>query len=236
MKESVFRFKYFAVRHDGVALKVGTDGVLLGVLADVDGVVSVLDVGVGSGLISLIVAQRNRCAHVLGIDIDPKAVQQATDNFASSPWAGRLTAQKADFRYFDHGALFDLILSNPPFFPTAVRSMSPARRLARVSETLSFEQLACRAASNLAPGGVFQLILPFAYADDSVFTAWQYGLRLLKRIDIRTKRSKPPKRAILSFTNSPVAQSRYASNELILLGEDGSPTSEYRALTSDFYV
>ena len=118
-REKVFKFKRFAVVNDRSAMKVGTDGVLLGAWCPVDGAKRVLDVGTGCGVIALMVSQRNPTATIVGIDIDHDAIEEATANFGHSPWSERLTAIEGDFNEWTTDEGFDLIVSNPPTSPTA---------------------------------------------------------------------------------------------------------------------
>ena len=238
-----FRFKRFSVVHDRAAMKVGTDAVLLGMLAELDESSNILDVGTGSGVIALMLAQRNSRARILGIDINQEAVAQAADNFKNSPWSSRLTSLEADFaasdsEFFDsRKASFDTIVSNPPFFPTAPLSMSSERREARISETLTFAQLISGSSLLLRDGGTLQVIIPTPQVREFVFTAWQHDLRLYHRIDICTKASKPAKRSVLLFRRSslgPVAP--VVENTLVMLDSEGKPTDDYSRLTAPFYL
>ena len=124
-REQVFRFKQFSVANRLAAMKVGTDGVLLGAWCGVEGCRTVLDVGTGSGLIALMIAQRCPEAHVTALDIVPEAVAEAAENAAASPWGDRITVMEADFNRAVADRLlprYDLIVSNPPYFPTAINS------------------------------------------------------------------------------------------------------------------
>jgi tRNA1Val (adenine37-N6)-methyltransferase len=112
----MFRFKHFVIEDEGTAMKVGTDGVLLGAWADIEGDSSLLDVGTGSGIIAIMAAQRNATAHITALDIDADAVAQAQRNIATTPWCERIATKCADMRSFDSVAKFDRIISNPPYF------------------------------------------------------------------------------------------------------------------------
>ena len=140
-REKVFRFKQFAVLNDRTAMKVGTDGVLLGAWCPVEGIHRVLDVGTGCGVIALMVAQRNSEAVITGIDIDEGAIEEAGLNYANSPWSERLTATLADFNDMKDNDRFDLIVSNPPYFTNGVLPTGDARTTARHTGSLSYRQL-----------------------------------------------------------------------------------------------
>ncbi|MBQ6583784.1 MAG: methyltransferase, partial [Alistipes sp.] len=156
---SSFRFKQFKVEQDGVAMKVGTDGVLLGAWADCSSASSILDIGTGTGVIALMLAQRSSARHIVGVDIDTAAVECAAANFAASPWAERLTAVESSVQEFG-GERFDLIVSNPPYFVDSLHSPDGQRTVARHTTELTFETLDCSVCRLLADGGRFALILP----------------------------------------------------------------------------
>ena len=141
MHNVCFQFKKFDVCHDRCAMKVGTDGVLLGAWANVQCADSVLDVGTGSGLIALMIAQRNPLCKITGIDIDQSAALQASENFRRSLWQDRLESVCVDFCKYDSPKKFDLIISNPPFYAGGEYWGNVARRRARSEDTLSFENL-----------------------------------------------------------------------------------------------
>lgn len=228
---STFRFKQFEVCHSGSAMKVGTDGVLLGALASVvEG--RVLDVGTGSGLIALMIAQRCH-AEITGIDIDERAVAQAAANFCRSPWPDRLKAALADATCYDPPERYELIVSNPPYYEHSQTLPDAGRALARTTAMLPYEQLVAAAARLLTPEGCFQVILPYAAAEKFTYLCWLQNLNLQGQTDIRTKVSKPPKRAILTFGRE---ARQTARRELCLIDADGQRSAAYRSLTDDFYI
>ena len=253
--KSVFHFKHFSVCQDRCAMRVGTDGVLLGALAMLNvqcSMNNVLDIGTGTGLIALMVAQRNPHARIVGIDIDPDAAAQAADNFAASPWGDRLTAVCADINGvkldldLDSGIIpvnvqFDNILCNPPFYANSPAAATSARDTARRTDTLSHEQLAECASRLLADDGLFEVILPYDVASDFIHLCWLHDLHLVRRIDIRTKPAKPFTRVVLSFAKAAHqtalrTQGCYTDSQFSILTADSSPSDEYRALTADFYL
>ncbi|MBQ3910329.1 MAG: methyltransferase, partial [Muribaculaceae bacterium] len=159
-REKIFRFKQFGVLNDKTAMKVGTDGVLLGAWCNVTGARRVLDVGTGCGLIALMVAQRNQGAAVTAIDIDDEAVGEARVNVARSPWSDRVEALCVDFNDFAAQEPFDLIVSNPPFFTENVMAPDQSRNVARHSVSLTMEQLIGNSKPLLAHGGRLAFIAP----------------------------------------------------------------------------
>ena len=245
--ERCFRFKQFAVRHDRCAMKVGTDGVLLGAWANVEGAKTALDIGTGTGLIALMLAQRNVTLHITGIDIDPAAVEQAKENVQNSPWRNRIVIEKEDFQTFsptlphdeegvqrtERGCLFDLIVSNPPFFLEDTLNPNAARTAARHACSLPFPVLIQKAARMLTEQGRLCLIVPTAIATDVVGEAATHHLYLSKRTDVKTTPRKAPKRTLLEFTPY-ITETAYST--LTLQDEQQQKTSEYTALTQEFYL
>ena len=236
MSTSSFRFQQFEVRHDRCAMKVGTDGVLLGAWVNVEDVQRVLDVGVGSGLISLMIAQRNPQAEVLGIDIDSEAVSQAQENFQYSPFAERLKADVFDFNSqlsTLNSQPFHLIVSNPPFFTEDTLAPDVARATARSNSNLPFDVLIENAAKLLDENGRFAVIIPYLHASDFVLKASTFGLHLLRRCDVQTSPRKPFRRSLLEFGRL-TAETLFST--LTLNDADGSRSQAYQALTEDFYL
>ena len=227
MHSDSFQFQQFTVWHDRCAMKVGTDGVLLGAWCKVAGACRVLDVGTGSGLIALMVAQRNPMAHVLGIDVDGDAVSQAADNFRLSPFADRLVACEADFRQFTAEEPFDLIVSNPPFYVEDTYAADSRRQLARSAANLPFDLLIARAVSLLDRMGLFSLVVPFSAVSDMVLLAAAHGLYLGRRCDVKSSAGKPPKRSLLEFSFQLVS----TETEQMTIGEEA-----YKELVKCFYL
>ena len=139
MSNLCFEFKQFTVWHDKCAMKVGTDGVLLGAWANVESAKHILDVGTGTGLIALMLAQRTVQADVTAIEIDSMAAIQARENIAHSPWKNRITLFNCDFRYFHDDLKYDLIVSNPPYFVNALKCLDKQRNMARHTDLLYYE-------------------------------------------------------------------------------------------------
>lgn len=231
----MFQFKQFSIRHDRCAMKVGTDGVLLGAWASVDGRQQVLDVGTGSGLIALMLAQRNPAACIVGIDIDPAAVGQARENKSASPWAERIETLTCDFTAPTElaGRQFDLIVSNPPFFAEQVRSADLSRDKARCADSLPLTALLDSVVAHLSPQGVFSLILPYATASTLIGDAAVRGLYLSRRSDVVTTTGKPPKRTLLEFSRTLVPTS---SSGITIYDANHTYTPQFAQLTSPFYL
>ena len=232
MSNDIFRFKQFSVRHDRCAMKVGTDGVLLGAWGSVEGK-RILDIGTGTGLIALMAAQRNPEADVLGIDIDESAVAQASENVAESPFSRRIECILQDVLTFAPEAPFDAILCNPPFFTEDTLPDDKGRALARNNKCLPFPQLIRKVAVLLAENGTFSLIVPSALAQEIVGLCMENGLHLVRRCQVHTTARKPPRRTLLEFSR----QNRSCEMQtLCLVADDGTRSQQYQELTKDFYL
>ena len=238
MSNDVFRFKQFCIHHDRCAMKVGTDGVLLGAWGCVEGK-RILDIGTGTGLIALMAAQRNPEAEVLGIDIDEAAILQAIENVAESPFSNRVSCLLCDLMAFqiDNSKCFDAILCNPPFFTEDTLPDNKSRALARNNKSLPFELLIPKVASLLANDGTFSLIIPSQLATELVGLCLNEGLHLVRRCQIRTTMKKPPRRTRMTFSLEGIPQTTdLRQDELILMAEDGTRSQAYKELTKDFYL
>ena len=220
MGQDTFHFRQFSVCHRHCAMKVGTDGVLLGALAAVRGS-SALDIGTGSGLVALMLAQRSPQIRVTAIDIDSGAVNQAADNFRASPWPSRLTALQADVVSYEPALPFDTVVCNPPYYEHSPAAGSETRQKARVADRLTHEQLAVAVGRLLAPDGCFSVILPYGDTGRFAWLCWQNGLFLRRRVDVCTKYGKPYKLHVES---------------LCLMNGDGTRSEAYGSLTEAFYL
>ena len=233
MKNDFFRFKSFTVHHDRCAMKVGTDGVLLGAWGCVDGQ-SILDIGTGTGLIALMAAQRNPEAKVLGIDIDEDAVQQARENIAESPFNERVKCELQDVMLFSPAERFDAILCNPPFFTEDTLPEDKGRAMARNNKSMPFAELIPKVASLLKEEGSFSVIIPSQLATDFISLCLAEGLHLQRRCQVRTTAKKPIRRTLMTFSKR---QGEKCDEQVICLNAaNGSRSQEYMALTKDFYL
>ena len=233
MGAEVFRFKQFEVQQQRSAMKVGTDGVLIGAWASVRPADrAVLDIGTGTGLIALMLAQRNTEAKVVGVEIDAESAAQARENVEQSPWSERIEIAECAVQEFATEQKFDLIVSNPPFFVDSLKCPDESRSKARHTDTLSFADLMRAVTRLLAPDGRFAVIVP-AEAAMSVVAAG--NLHLVRRCDVRTKPKGQPKRVMLEF--SPRFEGAALREELTIGdGTNGGYSAEYKALTRDFYL
>ena len=233
MSNSFFKFKQFTIHHDRCAMKVGTDGVLLGAWTPVEGVRQILDVGTGTGLIALQLSQRNAEAYTTAVEIDPVAAEQARENVTASPWAERIEVVCTDFGNYHPDRKFDLIVSNPPYFVDALKCPDRQRNTARHTDSLSYEQLFAHAAMLLAEWGKVCVIVPAEVEQEVIDAAWRHHLNLVRRMRVYTKPGKPCRRVMMSlaFTTEPCHE-----ETLCIEHEHHHYTPEYIALTRDFYL
>lgn len=233
MREPDFRFKQFSLYQERCAMKVGTDGVLLGAWAGLDGRQRILDIGTGTGLIALIAAQRCAEARLTAIEIDAEAAAQAADNVALSKWNDRIEVIRADVREFSPQDRFDAIFCNPPFFSNSLHSPDSARNLARHSDTLSFRELTDCASRLLTDDGELHVIIPAEAASDFFGAAATSGLQPHRVTYFRTNSRKPPKRVLMTFGRHCTDS---VTDSLYLYGDDGTETAEYKSLVQNLYL
>lgn len=227
-----FQFKQFFIAHDQCAMKVSTDSILFGALLPIDGARRLLDLGTGSGLLAIMLAQRTACdCQITAVELEPNAAQQAAENIAQSPWASRITLKHADVMQLALTEKFDLIFSNPPYFPHSLPSQTPERDLAR--RTPSHFDWLKRAEKWLAPQGKIAFILPTEQAESLVAQAPTLNLHCTEQWQIITKAGKAPKRAVVIFSRKPTACQR---RQLTIYQPDNQYTPEFKALTQAFYL
>ena len=238
----MFTFKQFTVHDEQCGMKVGTDGTLLGAWAPVAGVSKgpILDVGTGSGLIALMLAQRCPEASVLGVDSDEAAALQAADNFACSPWPNRLQAKHIPLQTLAEDDTlahsFRLIVSNPPYFVDSLKNPDAGRRAARHTDSLSFPELLDGCARLLHPEGTLALILPAETEQTILALAAERGLTPYSTTYVHTRAHKPAKRVMLALA-AHGTHGTHKTHTLILQDESGTPRSAaYQSLCEDFYL
>ena len=232
MSNSYFAFKQFVVHHDRCAMKVGTDGVLLGAWAPVEGVRRVLDVGTGTGLIALMLAQRSG-AQITAIDIDEGAVEQARINVDASDWNSRIEVVEGDFTTLSVAEKFDLIVSNPPFFVDALKCPDKQRNKARHTDMLPFEKLISQSAEMLEENGMFAVVIPADAAPSFITMAKEFSLYVQRCTRVIPTVGAAPKRMLLNFVKQPVEPQE---DDLLVELSRHVYSADYVALTKDFYL
>lgn len=237
MSSESFQFKQFEVQQDQCPMKIGTDGVLLGAWANTEAVSSVLDIGTGSGVIAIMLAQRASEASITAIEIDDKSSAQAEVNMSKSPFASRLNLMNCSIQDFAHKSedKFDLIVCNPPFFSGGTFSNNQERNNVRHTIKLPNGDLLRSAKTLLNKGGKFCVILPYIEGLRFKEMAHTYGLHVCKMTSVKGKIGKPVERLLLEFTET--EQENILEDELILqIGERHEYSEEYVNLTKEFYL
>lgn len=236
----MFQFKRFVIHDDRCAMKVGTDGVLLGAWVKLLPAAHVLDVGAGSGLVSIMLAQRYPDAMVTAIELDGNAAEQAEENVGTSPFARQVGVVCADFLtcWQSSGAdgQYDAIVSNPPFFDEDLLPDDAKRATARHTATgLTFERLVERSCNLLRSGGSFQVIVPKTSQNRFHGFCNAHGFTLVRTTDVRTVERKPPKRVLLHFVKDLQVSAPVLRDEIVLM-QNGRRSSAYESLCGDFYL
>lgn len=233
MPNPYFAFKQFTVRHDRCAMKVGTDGVLLGAWTDLSHSRRILDIGTGTGLIALMLAQRCMDARITAIDLDSAAVEQAQENIQASPWKDRIEALQQDICTYHPNGTFDTIVSNPPYFIDSLKCPDGQRSTARHTDTLDADRLIGKVSELLTSDGRFSIILPAEQTEDLIRVAGEKGLHPSRQTWVITRPGLSPKRILMEFRKTPAT---LQPDELVIELERHVYSEEYIALTKEFYL
>ncbi len=233
MAEPTFRFKQFELSDTHCAMKIGTDGVLLGAWAECREAKSVIDVGAGSGLLALMIAQRSPNCKVTALEIDNGAAADARDNIAASFFSQRISVIKGDFAKYIPDDKADLIISNPPYFIQGEHSADVTRATARHQDDLSFENLARYADIHLAKSGSLALVAPYDALDDIIYHCEMNRLKLRRQCTVYSKADKEPIRILCQFYR---VDGAIQYSDLTIRNADNSYSSEFINLTKEFYL
>jgi len=239
MKAKSFRFKEFTVEQYKCAMKIGTDGVLLGAWVSVENYPeTALDIGAGTGVIALQLAQRTSHVSIEAVEIDEEAFVQASENFEGSPWADRLYCFHATFQELveeieEEEETYDLIVSNPPFYTDDYQSEDKARNSARFETSLPFSELVSGVARILSNEGVFATIIPFKEEEKFLDLALKVGLYPKRICRVKGTDTSPVKRSLLEFSKQDI---QLEESELTLELSRHQYTQEYIDLVKDFYL
>jgi len=234
-RNNYFQFKQFRIHQEKSAMKVNTDGVLLGAWTNLDGAKTVLDIGAGTGLISLMIAQRS-VAFITGVEIEKNAAEEAQRNVQNSEWSNRISIQHSSFQEFVKTANhhFDVIVSNPPFFSNSVKNTNPHLSMARHNHMLPFEDIIAGSKNLLGDDGILSLILPAAAAPEFIEEALQENLFLKRQTLVKPFPHKAPNRCLMEFSK---AQSVQENTSMSVFDESGKEYSEeFKTLARDFYL
>ncbi len=231
-----FRFKQFTVDQTGCAMKVNTDGVLAGALAHGPDPAAILDIGAGTGVISLMMAQRYPAAFIEAVEIDPAAAETADRNFRDSPFADRMRLHAGAFTGFlrgNPGLRFDLIVTNPPYFLNSLKSADYAKVTARHTDAGFFAELFSLSARHLNPGGTLFLILPVETVDAVEHLAQEAGLNPAREIAVRSFPGSDPHRELVGFK---CGQTECIREDFIIYEAEKVYSAQYRELLKDFLI
>jgi Predicted O-methyltransferase len=236
LRRNGFTFKKFFVAHDRCAMKVGTDGILLGAWAPIARVNRILDIGTGSGLLALMLAQRtDELVHIDAVELDESAAEQARANVAESPWPMKIAVHTADIQSWVASVdrRYDLIVSNPPYYEQGVECATPQREQARYTTTLDHQTLLTCAANAITEEGFFCVVLPENVGQAFTQLALSMGWYLRLRTDIAEYETRLPHRVLLAF--SPQNDECF-SDRLVIRGPEQQYSEAYTALTRAFYL
>jgi tRNA1Val (adenine37-N6)-methyltransferase len=231
-----FVFKQFTINQDQCAMKVGTDAVLLGAWANLEhNPNSVLDIGAGTGIIALMLAQRCHAESIDAIEIDDEAYEQCVDNFENSPWSDRLFCYHTSLEEFvdEVDEKYDLIISNPPFYSDDFKSQNKQRDLARFSDALPFEHLLVSVSKLLSEYGKFSVIIPFKEENHFIDLASKVNLFPNTILRIKGNPNSDIKRSLIEFS---FHENKTKVNELVIETSRHQHTQDYINLTKDFYL
>lgn len=229
----VFRFKSFSVDQQGCAMKINTDGVILGAVANQVNPERILDIGTGTGVIALMLAQRFPAAQVAAVEIDLAAASRAEANFQVSAFADRMKLFCTDFLHFKTDVKYDMIVSNPPYFINDLKNTEKRKEIARHAEPDFFELMLRYGAEMLSKDGLFWMILPLKQADFVIQQAVRWQLYPRVQWQICSDAEKPAFRQIICLGFKPASIVRH---ELYIYAAQGIYTQEYKTLLKDFFL
>ncbi|PKH50575.1 tRNA (adenine-N(6)-)-methyltransferase [Tenacibaculum sp. Bg11-29] len=234
-----FKFKEFTVHQDKTAMKIGTDAVLLGAWCSLGAYPdTILDIGSGTGVISLMLAQRSDAMTIDAVEIDANAYEQTVDNFEKSDWGDRLFCYNTSFVEFakeiaEEEEQYDIIVSNPPFYTDNFETANEARNKARFTSSLPFEELLKGVSEILSENGLFSVIIPFKEEENFVILAKESNLFLNKACHVKGNENTEIKRSLLAFS----FKAKEVENEVLIIEKERHQyTDDYIKLTKDFYL
>ena len=228
---SVFRFKEFEIFQANAALKVGTDAMIFGAFLNAEGKKNALDIGAGTGVLSLMAAQRNKDLKIEAIEIEEAAIRDCLLNFENSNWSKHLKLYKGDFLQFQFKKKFDIIFTNPPFYFKGLLSDSNSINLAKHNASLPFDMLFNKVSDLLEPNGAFWIIIPYELEENILLLADNVGLMVNRKINVFAKQMRPS-RLIFSFSN---VEKPIKEESIIIRESSGNYTDQYKVLTQDFH-
>ena len=242
MTAADFRFKQFSINHKECAMKVTTDGILLGAWCQLHQAKNVIDIGTGSGLIALMLAQKveqtSTNCHIVAVELDRQAANQALDNFKQSPWPSTVSLLQGDICQLTQTSLkdekFDLIVSNPPYFSNSLHSDNESKNHARHNHQLTFDKLLLSAQQLAGEHASLYLILPCNEAQALLLIAERYKWFLSEHVLVSTVKGKVPSRSLLRFNNSKVDKS--IIKDIYIRDQNNTYSKAYADICKDYYL
>lgn len=234
MLMSIFHFKQFSVQNEKSAMKVNTDSVLLGAWAEIpeDSKIGI-DIGSGTGLLALMIAQRNPKIKITGIEIEKNAFEESKINFKNSPYSKRLKAVNLPLQKFETEVKFDVIISNPPYFVNDLKNQTQNKTTARHTDSMSFEELLFFAENNLSNYGKFSLVLPKIESQLFIFLSEKTSLHLQQVAFIQPNSAKSVNRVLMCFGKE---KTKLIEETFCVYQSQGVYSKEHHELTKDFYL
>lgn len=236
MKDNIFKFKQFEVNQSRCAMKIGTDSVLLGSwIASSPQTNSILDIGAGTGVLSLMMAQKTAAEIIDGIEVDNDAYEQCVENFENSEWGDRLFCYHASFNEFveEIDELYDLIITNPPFFDTHFKSGDLQRDTARFNDALPYQELIYGVSKLLSNEGKFNIIIPYNQKELIIGLCKEFDLNPSRILNVKGNPSSPFKRCLIELCRKEV----FVKEESLTIETSRHVyTNDYKSLTKDFYL
>lgn len=215
-------------------MKVGTDGVLLGAWCTVGDAKRILDIGTGTGLIAIMLAQRSGDESLIdAIEIDHETYLQAVDNISNCPWQSKINPINTSLQLYSPDLKYDLIVCNPPFFTDSLKPPNQKRTQSRHTDSLPFTVIIEKIKKYLSDGGLFCLVLPYKEGKDFIYHAGKSGLYCTKMTEVISKPSKPIERLLLEFS---LTGKNFTKDELLLNNDIGKWTNQYQKLVFPFYL
>lgn len=233
MPNTWFRFKQFTIRQEQCAMKVSTDGVLLGAWADLTDASHILDIGTGTGLLALIAAQRNGAAQIDAVEIDARSAMQAAENISKGPWKERIRVHALDVRQMDLRRTYDHVICNPPFYAGEMEGPDQRKRTAKHGAELTFTELMRTIDRSCAPEGRCSLVVPANREAEFLREALQVGLHPQRRAAVRYVADQPVKRVMLELART---SSGVAEEELVVESGPSAASLRYRELLRDLML
>jgi tRNA1Val (adenine37-N6)-methyltransferase len=230
-----FNFKNFSIHQNNAAMKIGTDGILIGAWVDVSQKFKALDIGSGTGIISIMLCQRNISLELDSIEISDNAIIDAKINIDNCDWSKRIKLFHKDLKGFSPNTNYDLIVSNPPYFKESLKPSNLERLKARHQNDLNFQDIVKFSEKNLTKNGSLNIILPYDQKKEAIELAKKHRLISVRECSVYPKPNKPPHRVLIEFSRD---ENKKNSKESLVIEENGrhNYSKEYKKLTREFYT